>query len=300
MQTHLSHRFKRPLLATALLSSLSAFVHAEVIIGKDINSNVGPNDAINELYSANRGSNGGGDQSQQFGDILYGTADDDVIIGGLGIDILWGKAGDDVLIGGTEDFNPLNRDRAFGGEGEDIFIWAPGDGNDFFDGGNGTDVLMIGLIGENKDANGASLGAPFFTVSPPGSTGAGDFDGIYLNNIGLPLVDVANGPGFCEIVEKNEAYSEALQALNIDHLVRFVLRGKRNSFLASQETDTPLTDDGLRIAVHLKDVEYLVCGDAEAGSVKVFDLSVVPYVAVDESQLSLKAQALINVNRVEL
>jgi hypothetical protein len=293
MHTNLSHRLKRTLLATAIFSSLSGFLHADIIIGKDINSNVGPDETINALYSANRGSEGGGDHSLQFGDILYGTANDDVIIGGLGIDILWGKAGDDILIGGTEDFNPLNRDRAFGGEGEDVFIWAPGDGNDAFNGGSGIDVLMMGLIGENKNAQNETEGAPFFLVSAPGKDGTGDFDGIYLDDNGLPLVDVANGPGFCEIVEKNAAYSEALQALDVDHLVRFILRGKRSSFLASQDTETPLTDDGLRVAIHLKNVEFLVCGGAEAGSVEVFDLSVVPYAAVDASQLPLKVQALI-------
>jgi hypothetical protein len=293
MHTNLSHRLKRTLLATAIFSSLSGYLHADLIVGKDINSNNGPNETINGLYSANRGSKGGDDQSQQYGDVLYGTASDDVIIGGLGIDILWGKAGNDVLIGGTEDFNPLNRDRAFGGDGEDIFIWAPGDGNDAFNGGSGIDVLMMGLIGENRNAQNETEGAPFFAVSAPGNDGTGDFDGIYLDDDGLPLVDVASGPGFCEVVEKNAAYSEALQALDVDHLVRFVLRGKRSSFLASQETETPLTDDGLRIAIHLKNVEYLVCGDTEAGTVKVFDLTVVPYVAVDVSQLPIKAQALI-------
>jgi hypothetical protein len=296
MHTDLSQRLKRTLLATSILSSLSGYLHAEIIIGKDINSTAGANQEINEIYSANRGSNGGGDQSLQYGDILYGTASDDVIIGGLGIDILWGKEGDDILIGGTEDFNPLNRDRAFGGEGKDIFIWAPGDGNDSFDGGNDIDVLMLGLIGENKNAENETEGAPFFAVSPPGTAGAGDFDGIYLDDDGLPQVDIANGPGFCEIVEKNAAYTDALQALKIDHLVRFVLRGKRSSFIASQETETPLNDDGLRIAMHISNVEFLVCGDAEAGTVNVFDLSVVPYVAVDVSQLPLKAQALIGGN----
>ncbi len=293
MHTKLSHRLKRTLLTTAIFSSLSGFLHADIIIGKDINSNVGPDETINALYSANRGSEGGGDHSLQFGDMLYGTANDDVIIGGLGIDILWGKAGDDILIGGTEDFNPLNRDRAFGGEGEDVFIWAPGDGNDAFNGGSGIDVLMMGLIGENKNAQNKTEDAPFFLVSAPGNDGTGDFDGIYLDDDGLPLVDVANGPGFCEIVEKNAAYSEALQALDVDHLVRFILRGKRSSFIDSQDTELPLTDDGLRVAIHLKNVEFLVCGGAEAGSVEVFDLSVVPYAAVDASQLPLKVQALI-------
>ena len=43
------------------------------------------------------------------------------------------------LIGGTEDFNSSvdgdgngsdNRDRAYGDNGDDVFIWAPGDGSD--------------------------------------------------------------------------------------------------------------------------------------------------------------------------
>ena len=83
------------------------------------------------FFSGNRGN--GGDQSLQFGDAVVGGDDDDVLIGALGIDVLIGNGGDDVLIGGTEDFNPLNRDRGFGGVGDDVFVWAPGDGNDFFD-----------------------------------------------------------------------------------------------------------------------------------------------------------------------
>ena len=293
MRSDFASRFKRTLLAATILSSLSGYLQADTIIGKDINSNVGPNETINALYSANRGSNGGSDQSQQFGDNLYGTDNDDVIIGGLGIDVLVGNAGDDILLGGTEDFNPLNRDRAFGGEGEDIFIWAPGDGNDFFDGGNDVDVLVLGLIGEQRNADGEEEGAPFFVVSAPGNPGTGDFDGIYLDNNDLPLVDVAGGPGFCEIVEADETNADALQALKIDHLVHFILRGKRNAFLESQDSETPLSDDGLRIAVHLNNVEFLVCGGTEAGTTKVYDLSVTPAMEVDLSQLPLKAQALV-------
>jgi hypothetical protein len=288
MQSGFSKQFKHALLVTAIIGGLSSNLNAEVILGNDLNSSQGSNETINALYSANRGSNGGGDQSLQFGDVLYGTAEDDVIIGGLGIDILWGKDGDDILIGGTEDFNPLNRDRAFGGEGKDIFIWAPGDGNDYFDGGNDIDVLVLGLIGENKDAEGKEEGAPFFAVSS-----SADFDGIYLDENNYPVVDIANGPGFCEIVEKDEANSEALASLKLDHLVRFVLRGKRAAFLESLDTDTPLADDGLRIAMHINNVEYLVCGGTEAGTAKVYDLSSVPAVEVDFSQLPLKAQTLV-------
>jgi hypothetical protein len=288
MQFGFSKQFKTTLLAAAILGGLSAPLHAELILGTDLNSSEGANEVINSLYSANRGSNGGGDQSLQFGDVLYGTADDDVMIGGLGIDILWGNEGDDILIGGTEDFNPFNRDRAFGGAGQDVFIWAPGDGNDYFDGGNDIDVLVLGLIGESTGSSDNGEVAPFFQVST-----SADFDGIYLDENSLPLVNVANGPGFCEIVERDETNAADLTALKLDHLVRFVLRGKRTAFLESLETDTPLTDDGLRIAMHINNVEYLVCGGTEAGTAKVFDLTVIPAVEVDVSQLPLKAQALV-------
>ena len=288
MQSGISKHFNKAVLATAIMSSLCTQVSAGVIQGNDLNSSVGLNETINSLYSANRGTNGGGDQSLQFGDMLYGTSSDDVIIGGLGIDVLWGQGGDDILIGGTEDFNPLNRDRAFGGEGQDIFIWAPGDGNDYFDGGNDIDVLVLGLIGESTGSSDNGEVAPFFQVS-----NSADFDGIYLDENNLPLVDVANGPGFCEIVERDENNVADLTALKLDHLVRFVLRGKRTAFLESLETDTPLSDDGLRIAMHINNVEYLVCGGAEAGTAKVFDLTVIPAVEVDVSQLPLKAQALV-------
>jgi hypothetical protein len=45
--------------------------------------------------------------------------------------------------------------------------------------------------------------------------------------------------------------------------------------------------------MHINNVEYLVCGGTEAGTAKVFDLTVVPAVEVDVSQLPLKVQALV-------
>ena len=289
MQLGMSKQFKKALTNITILSALSGPLLADVIVANDLNSSAGTNETINSLYSGNRGTNGGGDQSLQFGDVLYGTSYDDVIIGGLGIDVLWGNEGDDIIIGGTEDFNPLNRDRGCGGEGNDIFGWAPGDGNDFFDGGEDIDVLILGLVGENRSSDGNETDGPFFEVSTDQS-----FDGVYLDENDLPLVDVANGPGFCEIIEHDDSNRDALSVLKIDHLVQFILRAKRSAFLDSLETDTPLEDDGLRIAMHLNNVEFLVCGGTEAGTAKVFDLSRVPAEEVDLSQLPLKAQALVS------
>lgn len=286
-------------LSTALIGvglfTTTHLLQAETLIGNDFNSASSSNSAIAELYAGNRGSNGGGDQSLQLGDSLGGTADNDVLIGALGIDVLFGGAGDDILIGGTEDFNPLNRDRAFGQQGDDSFIWAPGDGNDFFHGGDGIDVLFMALIGESADAEGNTAGAPFFAVSPPNTVGAADFDGIHLVN-GEPTLNIAGGPGFCEIAERDGDNDAALDELDLDHLVRFVLRGPRGNFdsavAADPNVDQDTLDTGLRVAVHLKSVEFLVCGSEAGGEIKVFDLQQVPAQEVDVSQLPTRAQQL--------
>ena len=264
---------------------------AEVIIGTDRNALFGVDDDVRAFLSANRGSNGGGDQSQQGGDALVGTDASDLMIGALGIDVMLGNGGDDVMIGGTEDFNPFNRDRAFGGAGGDVFLWAPGDGNDFFDGGDGEDVVMLGLIGEQRDADGSEAGAPFFNVSPPSAAGSGDFDGIYVDPASrLPIMDVAGGPGFCEVVDgyENDAERAELSALGLDHLVRFVLRGPA--------ADASNPDTGLRIALHLANVEYLICGSEVAGGIVALDLRTSPPTPItDGSRLPPLAIDLIRV-----
>lgn len=268
--------------------SLAASAQPVTTIGTDQNALFGVNDDIRNFLSANRGSNGGGDQSLQAGDALIGTDEGDILIGALGVDILLGNGGSDILIGGTEDFNPLNRDRGFGGAGEDVFVWAPGDGNDFFDGGEGQDVLVMGLLGEQRDNQGNVTGAPFFGVSPPAADGSQDFDGIYIDpSSGLPIVDVAGGPGFCDVVDgssSNEERSE-LTALGLDHLVRFTLRGPA--------ADSSNPDTGLRIAVHLTNTEFLVCGGSTAGEIVALDLTTSPPTPIDVSVLPTQAYSLI-------
>lgn len=270
---------------------------ADVLIGNDLNSANSSNAEIADIYSANRGLNGGGDQSLQFGDVIEGTATNDLIVGGLGIDILFGGAGDDIIIGGTEDFNSFNRDRAFGQEGDDIFLWAPGDGNDFFDGGPGLDVVSLSLIGESKNANGETSGAPFFAVSPPGTPGTQDFDGIHEIEPGVPVLNFANSPGFCEIVERDAQNQAGLDELNLDHLIRFVIRGPRANFIQQTANGSApeLLDDGLRVSLHLKNVEFLACAGQEANSdARIFDLREIPAREVSVSELPAGAAALIN------
>ncbi len=255
-----------------------------VQVGSDINTKE------NSLLSLNLGGPGGSsNQSLRAGDILRGNGNDDLLIGGLGVDILIGGAGDDILIGGTEDFNSSvdgdelgadNRDRAFGQDGDDLFIWAPGDGSDFFDGGEGKDVIIFGIIGEQKDADGTTEGAPFFNVNPSGE-GSKDFDGIYTDENGQPKIQVSNSPGFCSLIDI-QVHADTLNELELDQIVRFSIRGIANAFDAGERSD----DDGLRVAVSIKNTEYVVCTrrdfDSEVGlsNVEVLKISSgVPVVA---------------------
>ena len=222
------------------------------------------------------------DQTLQFGDVLRGTRKDDLIIGKLGTDLLIGNRGNDVLLGGTEDFNPFNRDRAFGGHGHDIFMWAPGDGSDLFEGGKGQDAVLFGKIGEI-----AENGNIEFNVSPPGTPGSQDSDPIFLNPLtNLPLMDVSGSPGFCEIIDESNAEGgkAALDALGIDHLVKFLIRGVANAF----SDGTQNTDNGLRVTLHLKDVETLVCTNRDGGLVQVYDLTISPPHEIDINQIQNK------------
>ncbi|MGQ7847671.1 hypothetical protein ACUNV4_24475 [Granulosicoccus sp. 3-233] len=266
-------------------------VERVVLQGTDLN-NIG-----SPLLSLNPDGPGGSpNQSLRSGDILQADSTDSVLIGALGVDVLLGGDGDDVLIGGTEDFNSSvdgdnlgsdNRDRAFGGQGDDMFIWAPGDGSDFFDGGPGVDVVAFGLLGEERDSDAGTAGAPFFNVNPPGSVGSSNFDGIFLDsNTRLPVLSVSTSPGFCTVLDRSTNPSE-LEALSLDHLVRFSLRGIANDFDAGARTD----DDGLRVSLSLRNVEYVVCTKREVvdgggvENVDVLDITTYPPTQVSLSDL---------------
>jgi len=209
-------------------------------------------------------SGGGRDQSLEFGDVLIGTRHDDVINGRLGPDVISSGRRDDVLLGGLEHFTANNRDRAFGGPGRDIFIWKPGDGSDFFHGGSRQDAIVFGITGELVN------GAAEFSVVNDGQAGE-----LFIDpHTRLPKVDVTNSPGFCEIIDSASSVdsAEQLHALGLDHLVRFSIRGVRDSFEAGSQSE----DNGLRVTLHLKDVEILVCTSRDGGQIEFFDLTVSP------------------------
>lgn len=73
--------------------------------------------------------------------VLGGTAGNDTLIGGNGIDTLWGGAGNDRLDGGNE------ADQVHGGDGDDIItdLGTPVGGADFLHGDAGNDVISSGM-----------------------------------------------------------------------------------------------------------------------------------------------------------
>jgi hypothetical protein len=274
-------------------SNGEAFKTFTVQVGSDLNTKTNPLLSLNPT-----GPGGSSNQSLRAGDILQGTESDDLLIGGLGVDLLIGDAGDDILMGGTEDFNSSvdgddldsdNRDRAFGQAGNDVFVWAPGDGSDFFDGGEGTDVVIFGIVGELTNNNDITEGAPFFNVDS-----SKNFDGIYTDTYGQPKIQVSNTPGYCSLVD-TAAYADELAELELDHVVRFKIRDLANSFDAGEQS----TDDGLKVAVSLKNTEYVVCTrrafDDQAGlsNVEVFNISTGTPVQAALSDLPEYIQALI-------
>ncbi len=248
---------------------------ANVRIGADNNNNANP--FVQPQDPALAG--GDRDQSLQNGDVLFGTATADVLIGRLGSDTLLGYDGDDVLIGGTEHFSSNNRDRAFGEYGNDVFIWTPGDGSDFFDGGPGLDVIIFGLIAEREN------GQTVFRVANDQQAG----DIVLDPNTNLPTVDVTNSPGFCTVLDaatSAEAAAE-LEALDLDHLVRFSIRGIADAFEAGTQTD----DNGLRVTLHLRRVEFVVCTARNGGEIEVLDLRTSPPTVISLAELASEVPA---------
>lgn len=241
-----------------------------VKVGRDNNSVLNP--FVQPQDDA--ASGGGRDQTLQFGDNLFGSRKDDLLVGGLGVDVLFGGYGDDVIIGGLEHFNPANRDRAFGGAGDDIFIWKPGDGSDFFTGGKGIDAVIFGLVGEFDDGE-----VKFELVNDQLSGRLA-----VSRQTRLPLVDVSNSPGFCDVIDESTSVDAAqqLKALRLNDLVQFSIRAVADSFESGEQAE----DSGLRVTLHLSGVELLICTNRAGGNIEVLDLTRSPAQIISLQELS--------------
>lgn len=133
-------------------------------------------------------------------DVLFGRDNDDLLIGKKGGDTLLGGRGSDILVGGPEKGVAPNSDVLIGEEGNDINVWAPGDGSDAFLGNEGFDTMIF---------------APFRT-NPNGSLRIDRVAGRFI-----PRVKIDQAPQFsCQIVKV-----PASQRLGFQFLVRFKVNG---------------------------------------------------------------------------
>ena len=79
--------------------------------------------------------------------------------GNLGSDALVAGEGSDILMGGPENFTPTEQRRAPGREGNDINIWAPGDGSDAYVGDKGYDTMIFAPFVPRRTAHPSSSGS---------------------------------------------------------------------------------------------------------------------------------------------
>ena len=176
-------------------------------------------------------------QSLDNADVLQGGGGCDVIVGLFGNDVLRGGPGSDILIGGTEQFDPEgfgSKDVMFGDGGNDVSIWAPGDGSDFFIGGPGArDAQVFGVL--DRDAANVPVLTPI----------KGRFA-----ETGVPTADVTGSPGFCTLERVAD------ESLGFDFLVRFFVRAT----------------GGLAVTVRLTDVEQVFCTSKAGGAITYADL----------------------------
>ncbi|TKD51213.1 beta strand repeat-containing protein [Sphingomonas baiyangensis] len=128
-------------------------------------------------------------------DLIDGGAGDDVLDGGAGDDVIEGGEGDDVLIGGA------GSDRLLGGAGDDTIVLNVTQfnaENDFVDGGEGTNTLLIEGTAAAQELADVGFNNRFFNIQEltlEGGPGAGNtaftFNmGFFSQEAGLDVVNL--------------------------------------------------------------------------------------------------------------
>jgi Ca2+-binding RTX toxin-like protein len=114
-------------------------------------------------------------------DVIAGGEGNDTIVGLAGVDLMNGDAGDDTITGG-----PGNEPNQVGGDGDDTFIWNPGDGSDGLLGEAGNDTLIFNGSAGNELFTVTALNAGFRLTRDVGSIvmDASNVEAIALNALG--------------------------------------------------------------------------------------------------------------------
>lgn len=216
-------------IVTAQAAVLEGDSQANVLIGPDDDNTTNPTVQPAEVAA---------NQSLDNADIINGNGGNDVLIGQRGSDVIHGGPGKDILIGGLEGGTPAPKsDVIFGDSGNDVSIWAGGDGSDAFIGGPGNkDALVFGTI--DRDAS----SIPTLTAPVTGFPH------------GIPTANVSGQNGFCTLEQVPEDSS-----LGYAFLVRFFTKSAGNALLVT-----------VRVA---SDVEQVFCTSQESATITFADLT---------------------------
>lgn len=105
-------------------------------------------------------------------DSIFGGRDDDSLYGGAGHDTINGGTGDDIIEGG------LDNDKLYGDAGKNNFVFNDGDGRDTIYSGSGTDTIVFNNITEDnlKFVYDKSSGSLIINY------GSRDYDYVYLDS----------------------------------------------------------------------------------------------------------------------
>ena len=132
---------------------------------------------------------------------IYGQNGDDTLIGGSGNEVLVGGRGDDFVDGNG------GTDTAFLGQGDDTFVWDPGDGSDTIEGGAGFDKMVFNGNGGNEIMEAtANFGRVSFTRN---------LGGIVMDLNDVEAIDV-NALGGTDSVTVNNVSGTDLRHVNVD------------------------------------------------------------------------------------
>jgi hypothetical protein len=133
--------------------------------------------------------------------IVSGGSGDDILVGGSGNELFFGNGGNDVVDGNG------GADVAFLGDGNDTFVWDPGDGSDTIDGGSGFDTHVFnGSDGNEIMAASANGSHVRFTRN---------LGGIVMDLNDFEALDV-NALGGTDSVTINDLAGTGLTDVNVD------------------------------------------------------------------------------------
>jgi Ca2+-binding RTX toxin-like protein len=132
---------------------------------------------------------------------IAGENGDDTLIGGSGAEVFLGGRGNDVVDGNG------GADTAFLGQGDDVFVWDPGDASDVVEGDRGSDTLVFnGAGGDEVMAATANGGRVLFTRN---------LGGIVMDLDGVEAIDV-RALGGADTVTVNDVGGTDLERVDVD------------------------------------------------------------------------------------